>query len=104
VQFLVWGAVTLVAFNKIRERKVISHSLWMVRSIAVTASFITHAWWVGLFTYGFPPATHGPHLAHNLGDWVTWIANLLIAEVVIRGIRAKYKDRYARELAVSGAK
>ena len=43
VQFAAWGGATRVAYRKIRARRVISHSLRIVRSVALTASFLTYA-------------------------------------------------------------
>jgi len=76
-------ATTIVAFVNIRRGLVPRHRAWMTRSYAVIFSAVTFRLWIG----GLPAAGLSFDAAYASGAWASWIINLLVAELVIRGRR-----------------
>jgi uncharacterized membrane protein len=77
----VWIVTTAMAVFTIRQKLVIDHQKWMVRSYLVTLAFVTHRWLVDL-----------PFLV-EMGNfierapttiWVAWSVPLLLCEVIFQ--------------------
>ncbi|MBL7885017.1 MAG: DUF2306 domain-containing protein [Bacteroidia bacterium] len=78
---ILWWLFTFLAYTKIRKKNIESHRNYMTRSYALTLSAIT------LRTYAlFLPFFI--HLQSNhmyvLIAWISWVPNLLIAELIIK--------------------
>ena len=78
---VLWFYFTLIAFNKIREKKIAEHKAYMYRSFALAVSAITLRAWKYLLVYLFHPH---PMDAYRIVAWLGWIPNLIIAEILIR--------------------
>jgi hypothetical protein len=78
---VLWWLFTYMAYVKIRNKNIQSHIAFMLRSYALTLSAIT------LRTYVvFLPAFIHLHAKemYTLVAWLSWIPNIIIAEVLIR--------------------
>lgn len=76
---------TLLAYRKIRAGHVKEHRAWMVRSYAVMFSAVTFRIWLGTLT-----ATIDNFLvAYSAASWLSWVLNLLWAEIMLRRSRQK---------------
>ncbi len=83
---VLWMGFTLQAFLLVKKKDFFRHSDFMVRSYALTLSAIT------LRTYAFvlPSVVHlEGHRAYILISWLSWIPNLILAELIIRKGRRK---------------
>lgn len=65
------------AYVKIRERDIVAHRRWMLRSYAVLFSAVTFRFWLGILA-----ALSGGALiwAYPLASWLSWVLNLVWAE------------------------
>ncbi len=75
-----WWWTTFVAFNKIRQGDVQSHKAFMIRSYALTLSAVSLRMYqmiIGYFNL------MNPVDAYVMLAWISWIGNILIAELVI---------------------
>lgn len=78
---VLWFAFTLLAFNRIRQKKIAEHKAFMYRSFALALSAITLRAWKFIFVYLFHPQ---PMDVYRVVAWLGWIPNLLIAEWLIK--------------------
>ena len=78
---VLWWAFTFMAYREIRNGNVASHLAWMYRSYALTLSAITLRTYVLVFPHFFH--LHAKEM-YTLVAWLSWIPNLLIAELLIR--------------------
>ena len=76
---IAWLITTAMAYIRIRQKDVLRHRMWMVRSYAVTLAAVTLRFYfpIGLMN-GYPFESVYPVLA-----WICWVPNLLIAEWVL---------------------
>ncbi|MBO9698681.1 MAG: DUF2306 domain-containing protein [Sporocytophaga sp.] len=77
---LLWWLFTFVAFLKIRDRKIKGHIDFMVRSYALTLSAITLRTYVLILPIFIH--LHAKEM-YTLVAWLSWVPNLIIAEVII---------------------
>lgn len=77
---LLWWLFTFVAFLKIRAKKIKGHIDFMVRSYALTLSAITLRTYVLIL-----PSFIHLHAKdmYTLVAWLSWVPNLIIAEILI---------------------
>lgn len=76
----VWYACTLMALIRVKQHRYQSHARWMIRSYALTLSAIT----LRIYAYGFD-ALHiniPPRDVYITIAWLSWVPNLLVAEVI----------------------
>lgn len=82
---LLWAGATWLALNHIRHRRVADHRRWMIRSYAFTFAAVTLRLWVPFLSITAPDL--GLILDHQtitvLTAWLSWIPNLLFAEMVV---------------------
>ncbi len=84
---LLWWIFSFIAYRKIKQRKVPEHINYMIRSYALTLSAIS----LRLYVILIPQIIHlHSHEMYTLVAWLSWVPNLLIAEVIIR---AKFFQR-----------
>jgi len=74
---VLWWATTTIGLLRIRQRNVTAHRAWMVRSFALALFFITFSTWVP----GVASASVRYDVEYALGIWLSWMLNLLIAEI-----------------------
>jgi hypothetical protein len=93
-----WWVFTFIAYNRILKRNIASHTNFMIRSYALTLSAIT----LRLYTYFLPGIFLDVDIHLNgkemyiLVSWLSWIPNLLIAEILIRKNSFSLKKRTSR--------
>lgn len=81
---ILWFSATTVAYLRIRHHKLREHREWMIRSFALSLFFVTFSFWTpGLASTNLPQA-----VAYPLGVFVSWLLNLIIAELWIRRTRS----------------
>lgn len=76
-----WFSFTFLAYKYARKKEFKQHSRWMVRSYALTFAAVTLRLFVPIASRLFG-MNH--ELVIILSAWVSWILNLMIAEVLIR--------------------
>ena len=80
LQCLVWWAVTYLAWNDIMKKRYESHANMMIRSFAVTlaAMSLRTESYVMYYWFGTKPIE-----TYLTVTWLSWVGNLLLAEVLI---------------------
>jgi hypothetical protein len=79
---ILWIGSTYMAYYFVRKKQYESHGKWMVRSYALTLSAVSLRLYAYLFdVFHF---TMDPVDLYILISWISWIPNLLIAEILIR--------------------
>lgn len=86
VMALLWLFTTWKALEAIRARKINEHRNWMVRSYAMCFAAVTLRLWMPTATYYLGIS---PEFAVTVSAWVSWIPNLIVAELLIRFIPKK---------------
>jgi len=84
----VWWYCTYMGYKKIRIKKVREHEIWMIRSYALTLSAIS------LRFYQMLLSNHvfwDPDMQYIFVSWISWLGNLLIAELIIMKQSTKSK-------------
>jgi uncharacterized membrane protein len=92
-----WLATGAMAYRNIRQGHVQAHREWMIRNYALTFAAVMLRLWIPLFLilgYEFPEA-------YTTVAWVSWVPNLLVAELVISAGKARAKRLQAKPSAVS---
>jgi uncharacterized membrane protein len=92
-----WLTTGAMAYLRIRQGNVQVHREWMIRNYALTFSAVTLRVWLPLLValgYKFPHA-------YATVAWLSWIPNLLVAELIIRNGKALANRQPARLSAVS---
>lgn len=81
LQSLVWFAATILAYIKIRQKKIEEHINWMVRSFAITLaamSLRTESYILHYFFHTKPIETY------LTVTWLSWVGNIFVAEIIIQ--------------------
>jgi uncharacterized membrane protein YozB (DUF420 family) len=76
-----WFYFTYRAFTEIRNRNIENHKAMMYRSFALTLAAITLRVYIFFFSYEYNLAQPTAYAALA---WLSWVPNLLIAELIIR--------------------
>lgn len=79
-QGILWFVCTAIAFNKIRRRDIQAHKEWMWRSFAITLAAITLRLYI-LFLSGSADLSQPSGYATLA--WLSWVPNLIVAELLI---------------------
>ena len=86
---ILWFSTTTITFLRVRHRRFREHREWMVRSFALSLFFVTFSFWVpGLGSTNLLEA-----IAYPLGVFLSWILNLIVAELWIHRTRAQISHR-----------
>lgn len=80
---IAWMITTTLAYTTIRKKKIEQHRQWMIRSYAVTLAGVTFRLWLPLLLFGFNMQFV---TVYRIDSWVSWVLNLVIAEMVIRNV------------------
>jgi uncharacterized membrane protein len=86
IMALLWLITTYMAYETIRKRNIEAHKAWMVRSFALTFAAVTLRLYVPIASGYFHVA---PFYVEASSAWVSWLPNLIIAEVLLLTIRKK---------------
>ena len=81
VQCSLWIYFTLTAFQEIKRGNVISHEQWMTRSFSLTLAAITLR--IYIFAASWFVDLNQP-VAYAMLAWLSWLPNLMVAELIIR--------------------
>lgn len=77
-----WLFTTALAFKRALQRRFIDHGAWMARSYSLALSALTlraYALLIGVLNLELRPST-----AYVIIAWLSWVINLLVAEIWIR--------------------
>lgn len=77
-----WISFTLYAFILVLKKKYIQHGQWLLRSYALTLSAVTLRFYLMLFD--FFNLNIGPVESYIIVAYMSWIPNLIVAEIMIR--------------------
>ena len=79
---ILWLGSTFLAYYFVRKKDYESHGKWMVRSYALTLSAVSlrlYSYLFNVFHFNMDPVD-----LYILLSWMSWIPNLIIAEILIR--------------------
>jgi uncharacterized membrane protein len=77
---MLWLTTGALAYLKIRRGDVESHRQWMIRNYALTLAAVTLRLWLPTFL-----ALDYPFIeAYATIAWLSWVPNMLIAELIVR--------------------
>lgn len=79
---VLWIVSTALAYLLARKHNYINHSKWMLRSFALTLSAVTLRIYAYCFDYF--NVDIGPKETYILLSYLSWIPNLIVAEIIIR--------------------
>lgn len=79
---LLWLISAYQALNRVRNKKIQDHSNWMIRNYSLTFGAVTLRIWLPLFIVLFGPEQF--EQSYAVIAWLSWVPNLIIAEVFIR--------------------
>ena len=92
-----WWFFTLKGYLSIRNGNLPDHKKWMIRSYALTLSAISLR--VYQFAFGYFNVID-PDFQYLFVSWVSWVGNLLVAEVIIRYKELYYPLRYSKSKGI----
>lgn len=84
---VLWFSTTFVGYRYIRNKQVINHALWMIRSYALTLSALTFRVYQIVFAYGFDM---DPIDNYILSLWVSLLGNVFFGEIAVVYYKQKY--------------
>ena len=79
---LLWIGFTLYALILVYRKKYVPHGRFLLRSYALTLSAVTLRFYLMIFNYF--DVNLGPIASYTLVAYLSWIPNLVIAEIMIR--------------------
>lgn len=79
---ILWLGSTFLAYYFVRKKNYEAHGKWMVRSYALTLSAVSLRLYSYLFNVFY--FTMNPVDLYILLSWMSWIPNLVIAEILIK--------------------
>ncbi len=74
-----WLVFTYLAYHHIRNKNLVQHRNFMIRSYAFTLSALTLRGWMFVFSWFYMDY----YLSYLIVAWLSWSANLLVAEIII---------------------
>lgn len=89
---ILWLGSTFLAYYFLRKKDYESHGKWMVRSYALTLSAVSlrlYSYLFNVFYFNMDPVN-----LYILLSWMSWIPNLILAEILIRrGLVSRLLDQ-----------
>ena len=76
-----WIFTTLMSFLRVKKGHYLSHTKWNIRSYALTLSAVTLRFYASMFDIF--EVRMGPKETYILLSYLSWIPNLIIAEIMI---------------------
>jgi hypothetical protein len=83
-----WWVTVAVALVAVKQHRIEAHKAWMIRGYVVTFSFVTFRMLIEMPLWS---AVGDARLAVVL--WVSWVAPLIVTEVVLRSARSESSTR-----------
>ena len=79
---ILWLGSTFMAYYYVRKKDYVTHGKWMTRSYALTLSAVS----LRLYSYLFDVFhfTMNPVDLYILISWISWVPNLIVAEIFIK--------------------
>jgi uncharacterized membrane protein len=81
VMAVLWLVTTFLALETVRKGDIVAHRAWITRSFALTFAAVTLRIYVPLASWGLGL---DPHFVVVSSAWVSWLPNLLVAELLIQ--------------------
>ena len=78
---VLWMYSNYKGYSSIRKREIIAHQLWMIRNYALTFAAVTLRLWLPFLMMVIKLSFIN---SYRLVAWISWIPNLLIAELLIK--------------------
>jgi uncharacterized membrane protein len=80
-----WLITTIMAFISIKNKEIIKHQKWMIRSYALCFAAVTLRLWMPIL-----PAIFNLEFSESYAiiSWLCWIPNLVVAEILISKIKS----------------
>jgi len=86
IMALLWLVTTYMAYEAVRKKNIDAHKAWMVRSFALTFAAVTLRLYVPIASGYFHVA---PFYVEASSAWVSWLPNLIVAELLLLIIRKR---------------
>ncbi len=86
---VLWFGATVIALLKLKQKKIVEHQHFMLRSFALAASAITLRAWKYVLVALFHPR---PMDVYQIVAWLGWVLNLVIIEIYIFRINIKKQN------------
>ena len=83
---ILWLLTTVKAFTAIKNKKIIEHQRWMIRSYALCFAAVTLRIWLPLLPMILQIDFDS---AYIIISWLCWVPNLIFAEFLIRRLNLK---------------
>ena len=85
---ILWFTTGSMALYAILNKDIQTHRRWMIRNFGLTMAAVTLRLWIPILiivqvAFGIDPE-QGFDTAYQLVPWLSWIPNLIIAEMIIR--------------------
>lgn len=77
---VLWFVFTLVAMWRLKQKNIVAHQQWMLRSFALAMSAITLRAWKYIIVAIFHPP---PMDVYRVVAWLGWVLNLVVVEIYI---------------------
>jgi len=80
---VLWLITTVLAYTSIKNKDIIAHQKWMIRSYALCFAAVTLRLWMPIL-----PAIFNLKFSESYAiiSWLCWVPNLIFAEILIRRI------------------
>ena len=77
---ILWFSFTLIAMLRLKQKQIVKHQQWMLRSFALAMSAITLRAWKYIIVAMFQPP---PMDVYRIVAWLGWVLNLVLVEIYI---------------------
>lgn len=82
---VLWLATASLAYLRVRQGNLEAHREWMIRNYALTFAAVTLRLWIPLLL----STGLAFNLAYPIIAWISWVPNLLAAEIYLSSVRRK---------------
>lgn len=86
VGFCAWLGTALLTYARVRAHDIPAHRRWAIRSYAFSLNIGLFGLWAALFGLALRPLGFGASAGLVAASWWSWVFDLLIAQLIIRGI------------------
>jgi uncharacterized membrane protein len=92
---VLWLLCGLIAYRRIRARRIQSHREWMIRTYSLTFAAVTLRLWLPILISSGVDYIE----VYQAVAWLSWVPNLLVAEWIVHRLRAQPAARAQRQPA-----
>ncbi len=85
---IIWLLTGIRAYSLILQKKVDQHRSWMIRNYSLSLGAVTLRMWLPLFLILFGGKNF--ETSYAIISWLSWVPNLLIAELFINRMNRKF--------------